>query len=256
MGEKPLTIPATIAVFAVIGAGITAILAWGGNISPPTREIGKTYFAISVSVLAICVFLHFWTTRKRRDIEADVLAHLFDSRVISQLGACHLVVHFSQQSSCLQAVVFAQNRYSVPAVLDLHVEPQPAHGVLESSIPRAHAELHPSALICLQLRAPLLPLRKPRRVKLKPDGKCRTMKRGELVRFARRPVLQAEIRPWLRILAALFGKFFFGGGTEWKVDLKPFELQGEPPRRSRMARYRTVVPRRWQRHNQGDSANP
>ncbi|MEX1088273.1 MAG: hypothetical protein WEC36_03535 [Phycisphaeraceae bacterium] len=112
---------------------------------------------------------------------------------IYHLGACHLAIYFRQVEDCLCTVVVAQNRYHAEANFELTFKLRTGGKALMQGMPTLQATIGASAVVLAECQVPIVPAENGVRLSIKAAGRCARMGTGRCVRFARRPVLQADL---------------------------------------------------------------
>lgn len=182
-------------------------------------------FFICVATLIICVAWHRFATRPRKDEIDDVLSALVPGVAVFQVGACQIFFDMARDNSGLIMNVFAQNRYDVETTLSMTFMATEGSSALVAPIPPLNMTVPGSSVVVARIEIGLK-ANASSRIAIKPDGRSPNPD-GAIVRFARRSVLQSDIKPWMTVLGACGGGVYYGGARVWVVDVP--DLDSESP---------------------------
>ncbi|MCL2649362.1 MAG: hypothetical protein FWD61_20610 [Phycisphaerales bacterium] len=155
-GDRPLTLPVAISVFAILGAiisliGIFALASGNGNNTPQQaaaiRYWTKTVFITCILLISICTY---WNYRKtnRSDTALDVLAKIVPLDVIYQFGRIHLTAFAFEIEGKLRVVLAIQNLFNAPT--SLHIKLAAANEIYPLDV-----QLQPSEATAFFIHLPL-----------------------------------------------------------------------------------------------------
>jgi hypothetical protein len=234
-GHKPLTWQQVLSVVLVLAALIFAILAYGGNIEPQLRPLGR--IGLWSSVAAIVLLLGWHNRRsKRPDLMPDVLAAVFSPDAVLQLGDVHIAVASQQHGPWLVLRLFLQNLRDGLGFLELRMQPRGTGvlptgdggaSLLQHGVPTLSCDVPGGAVVEVAVVLPLRPPAAPTSITLFLSGKFHGA--GRRVRFGRRGAVTERVKPGMTLALLAVGHLHAGGGTYVTLpvaptrDLPPFD---------------------------------
>lgn len=226
--EKPLTLPAATAVVLLFVGGVPAIMAFGGNIDPQTRQLGYVLFTVWCFVFVACIAWHFSLVR-RQDVYPDILAELVSPEIIGQFGSTHLALLFQSHGGGLKVTALFQNLIDGPVTVHLELASVGPVKILAHRIPPLELELSSAAVVAASV---VVPTNQGGQLKMEISGKCKRVTRAPKIRFRLRRALLPGLSDGWRVAAFLGGSILLGSGTtRLEVDVSPSEgvTPNQPP---------------------------
>jgi len=226
-GHKPLTWQQALAVVLAFAALIFAGLAYGGNIEPPVRRVGRIGLW---SITAAIILLLGWHNRrsKRPDLMPDVLASVYGPDGLLQLGDVHVAVRSVQSGPWLVLRLVLQNLRDGLGFLELRLQARGTGALLAGGgggellaggVPTLSCDLPGGAVVEASVVLPLRPPAAPANVTLFVSGKFHGA--GRRVRFGRRHAVTERVKPAMTLAMLAVGHLHAGGGTYVQLPVRP-----------------------------------
>lgn len=213
--DKPLTWQQVVIVLLVIAALGFAVCAWGGNIDPPTRVVGRYGFVATLAVMTALIGWHVARSRLA-DVYPDLLSAIVPPQSIFQIGQCHFHLFAEPLADGnAQLTLLVQNLLGGEGNFELRLH----SNANDVSVPGVGFAVPPAALVRCQIV--VVPVRSDHAwtARLQVDAKFRG--KGKAIRFGRRRAVSKPVSPGVTALALLGGHLHTGGGTFLNVPIPP-----------------------------------
>lgn len=227
MGHRPLTLPAGILVFVVIGLFVSLVLRFGGHTGPEEHPLGNLGLLACAIVGPLCYWWHRAVV-SRPDLVPDVLSQLINPAFIRQIGVADIAATAVQKFDRVRFTVLAQNRCDTPTRLTFSAQPR-RRGLGPLSPPELEFDLPAEGVFAAMYEVGLASVKRPFKVKIDIDCDAPKPRGARQLIKTRRPILGKPLSSWMIALALLGGHIMWGGGSFVELSLAPFEPQANAP---------------------------